>query len=80
MHRRQIGLPALVILLGHQHQRLDDDLNVVRLQFNEEITIFFRFRDFSGRYPMHCHNTVHEDHAMMVRWEIDDVGDLNSQP
>ena len=54
--------------------------DVVRLQFNEEITIFFRFRDFSGRYPMHCHNTVHEDHAMMVRWEIDDVGDLNSQP
>jgi FtsP/CotA-like multicopper oxidase with cupredoxin domain len=23
-----------------------------------------------GRYPMHCHNVVHEDHAMMVRWDI----------
>ena len=54
--------------------------DVVRLQFNEEIAIFFRFRDFSGRYPMHCHNTVHEDHAMMMRWEIDDVGDLTTQP
>jgi hypothetical protein len=24
---------------------------------------------------MHCHNVVHEDHAMMLRFDIDDVGD-----
>ena len=54
--------------------------DVVRLQFNEEIVIAFRFRDFVGRYPMHCHNTVHEDHAMMLRWDIDDVGDGKAQP
>ena len=41
--------------------------DVVRLQGNEEIRIFMRFRDFLGRYPMHCHNVVHEDHAMMLR-------------
>ncbi len=29
---------------------------------------------------MHCHNVVHEDHAMMLRWDIDDVGDTNSYP
>jgi FtsP/CotA-like multicopper oxidase with cupredoxin domain len=23
-----------------------------------------------GRYVMHCHNVVHEDHAMMIRWDI----------
>jgi len=23
-----------------------------------------------GRYPMHCHNVVHEDHAMMLRGDI----------
>jgi hypothetical protein len=23
-----------------------------------------------GRYVMHCHNTVHEDHAMMATWNI----------
>jgi FtsP/CotA-like multicopper oxidase with cupredoxin domain len=54
--------------------------DVVRLGFNEEIVIAFRFRDFVGRHPLHCHNTVHEDHAMMLRWDIEDVGDLNGQP
>ena len=44
--------------------------DVVRLQGNEEVRIFLRFRDFLGRYPMHCHNVVHEDHAMMLRWDI----------
>ena len=34
------------------------------------IEVFLRFRDFTGKYPMHCHNLVHEDHAMMVRWDI----------
>ena len=29
-----------------------------------------RFRDYVGLYPMHCHNVVHEDHAMMVMWKI----------
>ena len=34
--------------------------------------VFLRFRDFTGKYMMHCHNTVHEDHAMMLRWDIED--------
>ena len=54
--------------------------DVVRLQFNEEIVVASRFRDFVGRYPTHCHNTVHEDHAMMLRWDIDDAGDAKAQP
>jgi len=54
--------------------------DVARLQFDEQIELFFRFRDFVGRYPMHCHNLVHEDHAMMLLWEIDDIGDLNTRP
>ena len=32
--------------------------------------VFLRFRDFEGKYVMHCHNLVHEDHAMMLRWDI----------
>jgi FtsP/CotA-like multicopper oxidase with cupredoxin domain len=32
--------------------------------------VLFRFRDFTGKYMMHCHNLAHEDHAMMVRWDI----------
>ena len=29
-----------------------------------------QFRDWLGDYPMHCHNTVHEDHAMMIRFKV----------
>ena len=55
--------------------------DVFRLQHNETCRLFFRFRDFNGRYPFHCHNVVHEDHAMMLRWDIvPGGGDTNSQP
>jgi FtsP/CotA-like multicopper oxidase with cupredoxin domain len=36
----------------------------------EKVQVLLQFRDFSGKYMMHCHNTVHEDHAMMMRWDI----------
>jgi FtsP/CotA-like multicopper oxidase with cupredoxin domain len=49
--------------------------DVTRLQQDERVELFFRFRDFTGRYPLHCHNTVHEDHAMMLRWEVAPEGD-----
>jgi len=35
-----------------------------------EAQIFIQLRDFLGDYPLHCHNVVHEDHSMMVRFEI----------
>ena len=56
--------------------------DVYRLQHNASSQLFFRFRDFQGRYPFHCHNVVHEDHAMMLRWDIVPApgGDTNSQP
>jgi FtsP/CotA-like multicopper oxidase with cupredoxin domain len=54
--------------------------DVVRLGFNEEIEIVTRFRDFRGGYPMHCHNTVHEDHQMMLLWQVQDVGDNLTAP
>jgi len=54
--------------------------DVTRLKQNERIELFFRFRDWTGRYPLHCHNTVHEDHAMMLRWEIQPQGDTNRTP
>jgi FtsP/CotA-like multicopper oxidase with cupredoxin domain len=44
--------------------------DVLNLQTNDETRIFMRFRDMKGRYVMHCHNVVHEDHAMMIRWDI----------
>jgi FtsP/CotA-like multicopper oxidase with cupredoxin domain len=44
--------------------------DVVELGENTEVEVFVRFRDFTGRYVMHCHNTIHEDHAMMIRWDV----------
>ena len=49
-----------------EHSRKD----VLRLGPNEEVRLFMRFRDFTGKHPMHCHNLVHEDHTMMLRWDI----------
>ena len=55
--------------------------DVTRLQFNEADTLFFRFRDFVGDWPMHCHNTVHEDHAMMLLFQVQpNVIDNNQNP
>ena len=36
----------------------------------EETRVIHSFRDFLGDYPMHCHNTIHEDHAMLLRWQV----------
>src|SRR5215475_9143557 len=55
--------------------------DVMRLQHDMSATLFFRFRDFTGRHPLHCHNVVHEDHAMMLRWDIvASGGDTNPNP
>ena len=35
------------------------------------LRVFIRFRDFRGKYVMHCHNLVHEDHAMMLRFDVE---------
>ena len=44
--------------------------DVIPLGWNEKVKIFMRFRDMKGRYVMHCHNVIHEDAGMMVRWDI----------
>ena len=44
--------------------------DITTLLPNDEIEIFMRWKDFHGKYVMHCHNVVHEDHSMMVRWDI----------
>jgi FtsP/CotA-like multicopper oxidase with cupredoxin domain len=35
-----------------------------------EVQIALRFEDFLGTYMEHCHNTQHEDHAMLLRWDV----------
>jgi FtsP/CotA-like multicopper oxidase with cupredoxin domain len=44
--------------------------DVVILRPNEEIQIFLRSRDFLGKYPIHCHNAIHEDMFMMMRFDV----------
>ena len=40
------------------------------------VTFAIRFREFGGTYMEHCHNTQHEDHAMLLRWDIENPGQL----
>ena len=44
--------------------------DVIPLNDDNEVRMFIRLRDMQGRYVMHCHNVVHEDHAMMVRIDV----------
>lgn len=54
--------------------------DVLRLEDNMEAVVHFRFRDFLGKVPVHCHNLLHEDHAMMVLGEVNEAGDNKTQP
>jgi FtsP/CotA-like multicopper oxidase with cupredoxin domain len=54
--------------------------DVVVLRGNEEVELIIRFRDFRGGYPIHCHNTVHEDHQMMLIFDVQDRGDNLTDP
>ena len=48
--------------------------DVYRLRPGGSVTITMQFRDWGGMFMEHCHITVHEDNAMLLRWEIDDNG------
>ena len=41
-----------------------------------EIVVALRFREFAGAYMEHCHNTQHEDNSMLLRWDIENPGQL----
>ena len=54
--------------------------DVYRLRPGGSVTLTMQFRDFGGMFMEHCHNTVHEDNAMLLRWEIDDAGNAFVRP
>jgi manganese oxidase len=54
--------------------------DVYRLRPSGSVTLLMQFRDWGGMYMEHCHNTVHEDNAMLLRWEIDANGAPFLQP
>ena len=37
---------------------------------NETVRVIMKFGPHRGKYVMHCHNVVHEDHDMMNQWEV----------
>ncbi|NJD62820.1 MAG: hypothetical protein FIA93_08885, partial [Deltaproteobacteria bacterium] len=42
------------------------------------VVIAIHFREFAGTYVEHCHNTQHEDHAMLLRWDIEHPGQFQA--
>jgi FtsP/CotA-like multicopper oxidase with cupredoxin domain len=44
--------------------------DVYRLRKDGTVTITMQFREFAGMFMEHCHNTVHEDRAMLLRFEV----------
>ena len=60
------GLNVPVPLLPEELGRRD----VYPLPPQNVVVLRMRFRDFVGRYLIHCHNMNHEDNFMMVRWDI----------
>ena len=40
-----------------------------KLEGADETEVAIRIRDFAGTYVEHCHNTTHEDLAMLMRWD-----------
>ena len=46
----------------------------------ESVEMAIRFREFAGTYMEHCHNTQHEDHSMLLRWDIEHPGQVQLMP
>jgi FtsP/CotA-like multicopper oxidase with cupredoxin domain len=46
----------------------------------ESVEFAIRFREFAGTYMEHCHNTQHEDHSMLLRWDIEHPGQAQVMP
>ncbi|WP_445259055.1 multicopper oxidase family protein [Nocardioides aurantiacus] len=66
------GRPAL------PHERGAKD--VVYLGENESVRLLIKFDQGRGKYMIHCHNLVHEDHDMMAQFEIRDPDVAASDP
>jgi manganese oxidase len=54
--------------------------DVYRMRPGGTVTLFIQFRDWGGMFMEHCHNTMHEDNAMLLRWEINNAGGVFVNP
>jgi FtsP/CotA-like multicopper oxidase with cupredoxin domain len=46
----------------------------------DSVDVAIRFREFAGTYVEHCHNTQHEDKAMLLRWDNERPGQTLAIP
>ena len=46
----------------------------------DSVDFVIRFREFLGTFMEHCHNTQHENHAMLLRWDIENPGQVVTMP
>jgi FtsP/CotA-like multicopper oxidase with cupredoxin domain len=60
--------PPLKVFMGGPRR------DVATLLPGDEIKVYMKWNDFLGKHVMHCHNVVHEDHSMMIRWDIVEPG------
>ncbi len=44
------------------------------------VDLVIKFREFMGNYMEHCHNTQHEDNAMLMRWDLKNPGAITAIP
>jgi FtsP/CotA-like multicopper oxidase with cupredoxin domain len=71
--RVDVGLPTerrVNVTLKPDEDFRNARRDVYPLQEENAVKLRMQFRDFSGRYLIHCHNMGHEDGFMMVRWDI----------
>ena len=54
--------------------------DVYRLRPGGSVKLTMQFRDWGGMFMEHCHNTTHEDNAMLLRWEINGPGEPFLRP
>jgi spore coat protein A, manganese oxidase len=54
--------------------------DVVYVGEGEKVRLIMRFEHQRGKYMIHCHNLVHEDHDMMGQFEVGDGGDAEHHP
>ncbi|MFA7617847.1 MAG: multicopper oxidase domain-containing protein [Thiohalomonadaceae bacterium] len=47
---------------------------------SDSVEIALRFREFAGTYVEHCHNTQHEDRAMLLRFDVEKPGQFLLMP
>ncbi len=69
--RDGVAPPAWEALGRKDMYRIGPEINS-----SKQVDVAIRIRDYTGTYVEHCHNTQHEDHAMLLRWDVETADHL----